>query len=53
MVLVDKTHRPVLVVQINRSKVKNAVDGETAQLLHDAFVNFAEDEEVRRNTHCE
>ena len=46
-VKVDKSRKPVFVVQINRPEVRNAVDGETAKLLHDAFIDFAEDDEVR------
>lgn len=43
-VIVDRSYKPILVVQINRPKVKNAVDDETARLLHDAFLSFAEDD---------
>lgn len=45
----DKSHKPVYVVQINRPEARNAVDGETARLLHQAFVDFAEDDEVSRS----
>jgi enoyl-CoA hydratase len=45
-VLIDRTHKPTFIVQINRPEVRNAVDGETARLLHDAFIDFAEDDEV-------
>jgi enoyl-CoA hydratase len=46
-VLIDKQYKPVYVVQVNRPEVRNAVDGETARLLHSAFVDFAEDDQVR------
>lgn len=36
----------VRVVEINRPEVRNAVDAETASLLHDAFVEFEEDESL-------
>lgn len=45
-VVIDRRDKPVFVVQINRPDKRNAVDGETARLLHDAFINFAEDDEV-------
>ncbi|UZJ52214.1 hypothetical protein CBS101457_001534 [Exobasidium rhododendri] len=44
-VLIERQYKPVYVVTINRPKVRNAVDGETAQLLHQAFIEFAEDDE--------
>lgn len=34
----------VRVVEINRPEVRNAVDAETATMLHEAFVEFEEDE---------
>ena len=37
---------PVRVVTIDRPDVRNAVDGPTAQLLHDAFVDLDRDDEV-------
>jgi enoyl-CoA hydratase/carnithine racemase len=45
-VIIDRSHQHVFIVQINRPSVRNAVDGETARLLHDAFIDFAEDDEV-------
>ena len=36
----------VRVVEINRPEVRNAVDLETANLLHEAFVEFEDDSEV-------
>ena len=44
--VVDTQYKPVFVVQINRPLVRNAVDGQAARLLHDAFVAFAEDDDV-------
>lgn len=44
--LIDRTHKPTFIVQINRAEVRNAVDGETARMLHDAFIDFADDDEV-------
>ena len=37
---------PVRIVTIDRPDVRNAVDGPTAQLLHDAFVELDRDDEV-------
>ena len=39
-------HGAVRVVTIDRPEVRNAVDGPTAQLLHDIFVDFEADEVV-------
>jgi enoyl-CoA hydratase len=44
---VDVSRRgPVTVVTLNRPEVRNAVDGEHAQALHDAFVAFDADPEA-------
>lgn len=45
-VLIDRSQSPVFVVTINRPHVRNAVDGPTAQLLHSAFLDFAQDDQV-------
>jgi enoyl-CoA hydratase len=37
----------VTVVSLNRPEVHNAIDSETAALLHEAFVGFAGDDEAR------
>lgn len=39
-------HGPVRVVTIDRPEVRNAVDGPTAQVLYDAFVDFDGDDSV-------
>lgn len=39
-------HGPVRVVTIDRPDVRNAVDGPTAQLLYDVFVDFDADDDV-------
>lgn len=39
-----EVHDRTLIVTINRPDVRNAVDGPTAALLHDAFVAFARDD---------
>jgi enoyl-CoA hydratase len=39
-------HGSVRVVAIERPAVRNAVDGPTAQLLYDAFVDFDRDDSV-------
>ncbi len=44
-VLID-TDGPVRTVTIDRPEVRNAVDGPTAQALHDAFVAFDSDSDV-------
>ena len=41
-----ETHGRTLVVTIDRPAVRNAVDGPTAALLHDAFVAFGDDDEL-------
>ena len=42
----------VRVVTIDRPEVRNAVDGPTAQLLYDVFVDFDADDSVfRRGAH--
>ncbi|ORE85847.1 enoyl-CoA hydratase [Oceanococcus atlanticus] len=42
-----QTHGAVCVVTINRPSVRNCVDGETTRLLHEAFVRFEQDEQLR------
>lgn len=37
----------VLIVSINRPEVKNAIDGETADLLYDSFVAFDKNEKLK------
>jgi enoyl-CoA hydratase len=39
-------HGPVRVVTIDRPEVRNAVDGPTAQVLYDVFVDFDADDTV-------
>jgi enoyl-CoA hydratase len=34
---------PIVMITINRPEVRNAVDGETARLLHEAWVRFRDD----------
>jgi enoyl-CoA hydratase len=41
-----ETAGSVRIVEINRPDVRNAVDAETASLLHDAFIEFEEDESL-------
>lgn len=36
----------VFLITINRPKVRNCVDGETAKLLHDAWIRFRDDEDL-------
>jgi enoyl-CoA hydratase len=38
---------PVALVWLNRTEMRNAIDAETAKLLHDAFTQLAGDDEVR------
>ena len=40
-------HGAVRVVTIDRPEVRNAVDGPTAQLLYDIFVDFEADDSQR------
>ena len=49
-VVVSRSHisSGVLIITINRAKVVNCVDGETADALEKAFIAFEEDPEVRR-----
>lgn len=37
----------ILLVSINRPEVKNAVDGETAELLHQAFTEFDQNDQLK------
>ena len=41
------TSDEVRVISIGQPKVRNAIDSETAQRLHDEFVSFDDDEDVR------
>ena len=47
MTIRTETLNDVLVVTIDRPDRRNAVDGPTATLLHDAFVAFADDPDLR------
>jgi len=46
MKVVTETIGDVRVIELNRPEVRNAVDAETASLLHEAFSRFDEDESV-------
>src|SRR6187402_2836513 len=46
MTVAVEDHGPVRVVSIDRPEVRNAVDGPTAQLLYDVFVDFDGDDAV-------
>lgn len=45
--VLTQVYDDILVVSINRSEVKNAVDGETADLLYDAFEAFDKNENLK------
>jgi len=46
MTVAVEDHGPVRIVSIDRPEVRNAVDGPTAQLLYDIFVDFDADDAV-------
>ena len=47
MLVLKEKNGPVTTIIINRPEVRNAVDGETAQALADAFRDFERDKEAR------
>ena len=47
MLVLTEKNGPVTTIIINRPEVRNAVDGETAQALADAFRDFEHDKEAR------
>ena len=46
MTVAVEDHGPVRIVSIDRPEVRNAVDGPTARLLYDSFVDFDADDAV-------
>lgn len=44
--VLTETKGKVLVITVNRPEKRNCVDGETADLLHDAWIRFRDDEDL-------
>jgi len=47
-----QSHKPILIISINRPEKRNAVDSETAHGLYEAFVDFDKDPEVVTLSHA-